>query len=215
MCIPLLNGGRVDTAALGAQVDWTDLSAFESLILTFEHANWAGLLKEVKGTPSLARLTWNDGENLLSTAAHDGQLELVNLLIDFGADVNSKGRFETPIYSAVWSGNPEIVGLLIKNGANVNAKCEHGRTPLHLAAAKGYADIVQQLLDANADVDSTDDSSYTALDEAAQMQHPEVTRLLIARSAKYSSSTTQAYIDSLRVGQEDDGAAEEAPGGRR
>jgi ankyrin repeat protein len=197
MNIPLLDDGRVDIDALSALVDWSQLSAFESTLLTFQDRDWKGLIREVTENPTLATLVWNDGENLLKIAAHDEQVELANLLVKCGADVNCEGGLGTPVYCAVWSGNAALVDSLISSGANVNCSCEHGWSPLHLAARNGYGDIVQRLLEACADLNATDEKGHTPLDEAAQMHHADIVKLLIDRNAKYVDSSTKKFVESL------------------
>ena len=70
----------------------------------------------------------------LHEAAKSGQLEVVKLLIQIGANVNamdSKGR--TPLHSAAINGNLDIVKLLLKNGAKKNVEDEDDETPLSWA----------------------------------------------------------------------------------
>ncbi len=68
-----------------------------------------------------------------------GHKEVVELLIDKGADVNAKGKYGgTPLHSAAFFGQTEIVELLIAKGADLNAKIESagilkGYTPLDVA----------------------------------------------------------------------------------
>ncbi len=199
MKVPLLENGRIDIDALGANIDWSQISAFESALLTFQDIKWEGIVDEVRETPELARFAWKDGETLLCLAAHDNQFEVVRFLINCGADVNQMCRQATPIWGAVWSGNPAIVDLLLSSGANasISVSCEHGWSPLHLAAREGYEDIVQRLLEENPDVNATDDEGFTPLDQAAQMQHAEVVRLLIDKNARYLASSSKKFIDSL------------------
>ena len=65
----------------------------------------------------------------LHEASWNGHIEAIKLLLDNGADVNTKNKDGwTPIYPASWKGHAETVKLLIDHGANVNAR--HGwRSP--------------------------------------------------------------------------------------
>ena len=71
----------------------------------------------------------------LFIAAANGHKQIVELLLDKGSDVNTKGRMGTPLHAAVsFKGHhKEITELLIAAGADVNAKDEGGRTPLDMA----------------------------------------------------------------------------------
>ena len=58
----------------------------------------------------------------LSHAAAEGNLELVQQLLESGADVNGRDAWgHTPLMSACWAGHKEIVRELLKRGAEVNA----------------------------------------------------------------------------------------------
>lgn len=199
MKLPLLKDGRVDIEGLSAQVDWSQISAFESALLTFQDINWEGISQEVKENPRLARLSWKDHETLLCIAASANQVEVVQLLIECGANVNQTCPQGTPIWGAVWSGTPTIVDLLLNSGANatISISGEHGWSPLHLAARKGYEDIVERLLDANADVNLVDEEGNTPLDQAAMMNQAEVAKLLLGRGANYVKPASKKFVDSL------------------
>ena len=64
-------------------------------------------------------------------ASSQGQKEIAQLLIDKGADVNSKANDETTglIFASMF-GHKEIVQLLIARGADINAKANSGMTAL-------------------------------------------------------------------------------------
>jgi hypothetical protein len=76
-----------------------------------------------------------------------GHIDIVKLLLNNGADVNSKGNLvNTPLHWAAFNGNIEIVKLLLEKGADFNLKyiCVH--TPLHFADSEGHIEIVKLLL---------------------------------------------------------------------
>ncbi len=73
---------------------------------------------------------WRDP--LLFCAIRSGNSQVVEYLIDRGADINQVGRFEEPpLHAAAYAGNPEIVELLIRSGANVNQRGPLGELALH------------------------------------------------------------------------------------
>ncbi len=106
----------------------------------------------------------------LMRAAFAGDLELVKLLLSYGADphIQSKDR-ETTLMAAAGTGfingynrgrlpaeRLEVVKLLVELGEDVNAADNYGITPLMVAANMGEAPIVQYLIDKGADLAAHD-----------------------------------------------------------
>ncbi|MEM0995907.1 MAG: ankyrin repeat domain-containing protein [Bacteroidota bacterium] len=118
------------------------------------------------------------------------QVEIVQALIDRGADVNSratdpsKGIAQiTPLHVAAANGNSDILRLLLTNGAMVNAKEKTGLTPLMSAAELGNIVNVILLLDQGAEIDDQDLDGASALLFAAMNDNTDAARILIAKGA--------------------------------
>ncbi|KAI0284126.1 ankyrin repeat-containing domain protein [Russula brevipes] len=96
-----------------------------------------------------------DGNRLgtvLHHASYDGQLEMVRLLLQAGADVNGKGfADQTPLHLAVIKGQTKVAQLLIQHGADANAKSEISFTPFQAATMYARHDIVQLMLEGGAE----------------------------------------------------------------
>ena len=133
--------------------------------------------------------------------------EMVQLLVEGGADVNSQrnGDKWTALHLASHMGSNETVEFLIANGADVNAMRSGGGTPLSYAASWGHEEIVELLIAKGADVNAKDDDGRTPLDIVlAQKQttplpgrktpsrrvrrndHPQIADLLRKHGAKTS-----------------------------
>src|SRR5437879_10311512 len=69
-------------------------------------------------------------------AAWNGNVELIDLLLARGADVNLRHADggSTPLHYAVITNHVEAVRTLLKHGADLQAEYRSGATPLHLAA---------------------------------------------------------------------------------
>lgn len=73
-------------------------------------------------------------ETALLSAAFWGRLEIAELLINSGANVNAKAdRSVVPLHEAARMRHVEVARLLLKHGADVNAKDDDGKTPLDWA----------------------------------------------------------------------------------
>ena len=71
----------------------------------------------------------------LHEAASWGHMEIAELLIGKGADVNVKNGFgQTPLHWAAGNEGRQVAELLIAKGADVNAKDDNGWTPLDHAS---------------------------------------------------------------------------------
>lgn len=82
----------------------------------------------------------------------DDKKELIELLIDKGADVNIKNKSEhTPLHVAIRENMPGIVKDLVKKGADINAQTSKGCTPLHDAIFCRNKEIVKYLVATGAD----------------------------------------------------------------
>jgi len=89
-----------------------------------------GLLNQLGRGHSL-----NRSESPLGIAAQDGDLELVKLYVELGANVNAvnprpMGEGYSPLVNAVNAGNKDIVRFLVSKGADVNVKVGKSGVPL-------------------------------------------------------------------------------------
>lgn len=106
-----------------------------------------------------------DGIPPLAEAALGGHLEVMRILVEAGANVDStcsqqpecnstssvlKG--DTPLLAAVGQGRLEAVQLLVAAGADVDKAGLSGCTPIYRAAMGGHAEIIRVLLGAGAEV---------------------------------------------------------------
>lgn len=123
-------------------------------------AIWSGDPEEVrvllksKGSHDIDAIGM-DAITALMLASRDGHTEIVKLLIDAGALVNTE-TYEhgyTALYLASMKGHLEVVKLLIANGADVNASAAGygwSSTALMEASSNGHTEIVKLLKDSGA-----------------------------------------------------------------
>ncbi|MDN3685081.1 ankyrin repeat domain-containing protein [Vibrio sinaloensis] len=75
-------------------------------------------------------------------------IQIVQLLIDAGYDVNAVGPRNgyTPLHDAVWANNLPALKLLIEHGGDLSIKGLDGNTPLDKAKSEGKQEIVAYLM---------------------------------------------------------------------
>jgi len=114
---------------------------------------------------------------LLNAALH-GHADVVQVLLDHGADVDTAGPSgTTPLYHAAYEGHEAVVGMLLDSGADPNRADRHGQTPLHEAATKA---IGEWLVDHGADVGAKTETGLTPLHLA---RNAGIAEVLIKRGA--------------------------------
>jgi ankyrin repeat protein len=147
-----------------------------------------------------ARVDGKPGELALDGAARRGSAESVRLLLNAGADPNSRYYFGgTALMSAVAASRTEVVETLLEYGADPNLRgrypdpprnpgpnwYRHGNrekrceaTPLMLAAKSGNVAIATLLLSYGANSAYTDSYGCTAVDAATAANHLDMVDLI-------------------------------------
>jgi len=124
------------------------------------------------------------GETALMHAAHAGHLEVVEVLIAAGADVNARSpQGWTALAKAAYNGETErgyveVIEVLHEAGASLDTRIFFGITPLMLAAGGGDASVVEWLINAGADVLAANEGGRTARLMASDKFYVDVINLL-------------------------------------
>ncbi|WP_162297603.1 ankyrin repeat domain-containing protein [Wolbachia endosymbiont of Folsomia candida] len=152
-----------------------------------------------------------DGVTPLHIAASLGgdNKELINLLIDYGADINARTTTlgHDAIHVAIKCNNIENIRVLLKRGANIESKDKNQFTLL-LTAIDSYLnfykdmatngpDVIKYLLSKNADIAAEDINGQTGLFYLARANDLPVTKLLID---KYNGNTKKLINKKSKVG---------------
>ncbi|CAF9932351.1 hypothetical protein IMSHALPRED_008869 [Imshaugia aleurites] len=121
----------------------------------------------------------------LHIAAKENAINLARLLIENGADVNSRDRSSRiPLHLAVKYAESAMIKLLLASGTDIEAVDKLNRTPLCAALDwKSTLETVTILLDAKANMDAKDALGRTAIVIAIQNHLSEIAQLLLARGA--------------------------------
>lgn len=101
----------------------------------------------------------NDDEILtpLVIASASGHADIVQLLIEYGAEKKINVLFQAVIFN-----QPEVIRILAKNGFDMNAGDSSGMTPLMHAALHGKVESMQVLIDLGAEVNVVTKDGKTA-----------------------------------------------------
>lgn len=156
---------------------------------------------DVKGTMSYQQYDGRNMQDLLAVdlshapalthATIGNHIEVIELLIAFGADVNQaeSGHNETALHVAAEFNHDEIIKILLSNGADPNAPADYTgiETPLHFAAWFGSLEAAEALLDGGADVDAQIDQDLTpmmrAVKDGSSQRFARIVTLLLDRGA--------------------------------
>jgi ankyrin repeat protein len=116
------------------------------------------------------------GLTALHFAPYKGNLALIRLLIDRGANIEGRTKSgATPLIVAARNGQAEAVSLLLVSGALVDV-AENRLTPLAFAAMYGHTGVVRALIEFGADPSVRTKRGLTALDQARRKAHWEISR---------------------------------------
>ncbi|CAF3667628.1 unnamed protein product [Rotaria sp. Silwood1] len=127
-----------------------------------------------------------DKKTALSVACEYGNINLVQILLIYGASIDNY----MPIHMAVKSGNVDIIQLLFKYHIQLTLTNLYGETPLHIACKYNRIDILQVLLNyqnENLDLEVKDYQGYTPLLTASYFDHQDCMRILLINNANITA----------------------------
>ncbi|KAI9776819.1 MAG: hypothetical protein M1839_009370 [Geoglossum umbratile] len=135
----------------------------ELLALSIEEGNGAKV-QDFLSREDNPKIRTRSRSTALRLATQYGQEQIVNMLLDGGADLTTCQQDGLlPLQWAIVIGQQEIAKILILRGANPNGKSQAGQTPLQLAIRGGWAATVDMLLQSGADVRASDCCQWTSL----------------------------------------------------
>nr|VZI30037.1 unnamed protein product [Spirometra erinaceieuropaei] len=139
-----------------------------------------------------------NGLTPLHMAVHYNHVQLVELLLDHGADAScAAGNGYTALHIAAKKNHQDIASLLLAddhdNHRSTNAESRSGFTPLHLASQEGNVDMVGLLLLNGAEPNHQAKNGLTPLHLAAQEDRVNVAQQLVSSGADISAVSHAGY----------------------
>ncbi|KAL9331392.1 hypothetical protein ACSQ67_001002 [Phaseolus vulgaris] len=162
-----------------------------SLILA--HLVHDGSIDEIREALEHSEASWksvdsvdSNGDTLLHVAISKSRPDLVQLLLEFNADIEAKDRSGmTPLEKACSLGEELIVELLLAHKATTErTETSSSLGAIHLSAREGHVEVLRLLLLKGANVDSLTKDGETALHLAVKHGEREFVRMLLANDAR-------------------------------
>ncbi|CAE7519217.1 Ank2 [Symbiodinium natans] len=129
----------------------------------------------------------SDAFNALKLATEQGFTDVVQLLLEFRANVDSTddrcNHFRTCLHKAASRGFVDVAKLLLKAKADKDRVDKEGNTALSLAAAEGKSEAAAVLLNAAAAIDKENHEGQTPLFRASLQSQEDMTGLLLRAGA--------------------------------
>merc|ERR1712223_569566 len=137
-------------------------------------------LIEKSGEHEVLEETNKIGLSALLIAIRTGQQDVVSLLLDSGANPDSRDRDgESAVHVAVREEDYNMLQILLKAGADPNLPSHLGKFPLHLAVDRQLEEMVRYLVkEAMVDLNREDYSGMTALTFAESCRNQNILRLI-------------------------------------
>ena len=133
------------------------------------------------------------GRTALHWAVRSGNAEIVDVLIESGADLDKGDQAgKTPLSHAAESGNVELTGRLLAAGADVNKRDLVGGNSVLWAAGLGSADTLRLLVASGGEVEVKDINGLSPLAWAAQTGKTESMQILIDGGADVNATDNLA-----------------------
>lgn len=141
----------------------------------------------VRSDPKTVNRPFTNQCKPLGWACDHGRIEIVELLLSEGADINARdgsiGVGLTALHRAIAKKHDNVAKLLLSKGVDVNVKDDSGRTPLHYAAGLGNKELAELLLSRGADVNGAGGRVPPPIYGAVMADKQAIVELLLTNGA--------------------------------
>ncbi|XP_072101524.1 E3 ubiquitin-protein ligase MIB2 isoform X2 [Mobula birostris] len=148
------------------------------IVIEAAHGNTAKVRDLLQKYPEKVDIK-NQGKTALQVAAHQGHLEVVNILLQSNAKLEVHDEDgDTALHYASFGNQPEVARLLLSKGANVNLLNGSTCSALHIAVNKGFTDVVRVLCEYNCNVNLQDSYGDTPLHDGIAKDYRDIITIL-------------------------------------
>jgi len=159
------------------------------------------------------------GETACHYAALRGSVQLLEVLLAYGADpnVNSKKQYgaSTPILMATKQGHIQVVETLLRHNADCNLPDSQGFTPLHIAAREGKLDIAKLLISHGSNLEAPDNMGKTPYFWAKENNHTDIMALLPVFKYEWGTQLKKLKDNIVYLDRQEPESAKPAAGGKK
>ena len=142
----------------------------------------------------------SDEYTFLLIAAREGHDQMIQFLLDQGADINAQsGGYGNALQVASSEGHNNAVQILLENEADVNTQGGIYGNALQAASAHNHCKVVQTLLDNEADVNTQGGLYGNALRAASAGGHEKVVQMLLNNEANVNAQDGYHYGNALQA----------------
>lgn len=135
----------------------------------------------------LIHKTKNDGSTPLHAAAFARKLDVLELLVGLGADINAQNNVgNTALINAVLREHQDVIEWAMDHGANINTSNKAGLSALHFAASLGNVHLVRLLVDLGANTSAITNQQNSVLMNAVMNNKLGVVQWLVSNGAMKS-----------------------------
>ncbi|USP74194.1 hypothetical protein yc1106_01468 [Curvularia clavata] len=190
--------------------DSLDTTVFAYVMNKFER--WENKLADkivirmIECIPDVNEERSGEGATLMHAAVLSRNHELVDLLLQKGADMNSRDKYGFTPFIIACPTPPEDFDFIISRGADAFAVDRLGRSTLYHAAAHGSMESVRYLLDLGAasdeknnslSIETTEHRGWTPLIAAITKKHEDIALYLLERGASATHYTNDKKRTAL------------------
>lgn len=168
------NGKNGEGRPLITAVEFGNIDSVEYLLKKGANLNASAIVRSSNKTEL-------KGESALMGAIMSGDLDIIKLLVENGANFEYQNEISNKDTAIIWAagrGSRHIMEYLIQKGVKINYQNDKGQTALMRATLNGQLDNVKILMKYKADVSLKDKEGHTVLDIAKPGKYKDIVTFL-------------------------------------